>query len=107
MGYIAMIFGVIIFVVVTIRGFANKETFTVAYAVHLLAGFPFFYLIFRTGYLGHRSKTDVTFARRHRRCARLTATLLAITLVIGLIATLSHRNKSQKNPSAMHGLFLI
>lgn len=109
MGYIAMILGIIIFVTVTIRGFANKEPFNLAYAIHLLVGLPFFYLIFRTGYLGHKAKNDPSFGKQHRRCARLTAILLAITLLVGIIATLSHQRKSVKpnsNPIAMHwGLF--
>ena len=109
MGYIGMAVGVIIFIVVSIRGFANKETFNLAYAVHLLSGFPFFYLIFRTGYLGHTSKYDSRYAKRHRRVAKITAILLAITLLVGTVATLSHKKKSVKtdqNPSAMHwGLF--
>jgi len=89
-GKIAMILGIIIFVTIAIRGYYKETAMTWIYALHLASGFPFFFVLFRTGYLGYKSQTDAKYVRSHRRYARVTLLLLIATLVIGIISFFSH-----------------
>lgn len=89
-----MYMGGVIALVVIIRGF-QQEKFTLVYGMHLVLGSLFFYLLFRTGYLGYQvSKGKEYLASSHKRMARRTLWFLTLTLIAGIIAFLSHQKKS-------------
>ena len=91
MGKTLMILGILIFVLITIRGFARTGPMTSGYFLHLLTGFPFFFVFFMTGYTGFQARKKTRFIRIHRRYAYTTFIFLLITLIVGIYATWQHQ----------------
>lgn len=93
-GRVARFTGVVLAIVVIIRGFNDvikKGEITFIYGVHLFFGLLFFIFLFSTIKLGIKvAKKEVYFKSRHRRHAKATSFFLLLTLGMGIFLVLSH-----------------
>lgn len=91
-GRTAMVFGILIFVLISIRGFTKETAMTNVYAAHLVIGTLFFFSLLMTGYTGYKLKRKVSrFKKIHRRYAIATLVFLLLTVAVGIISYLSHK----------------
>ncbi|MDP9249014.1 MAG: hypothetical protein M3M85_00680 [bacterium] len=95
-GALAMLCGIVLVVLVAIRG-AQQETFSGLYITHLLIGGIFFLCLFYAGISGwklHRSKgtedTSLSAPVGHVITAYATMYLLVATLIFGVLSRLFH-----------------
>ncbi|MFZ2149586.1 MAG: hypothetical protein WAV15_00280 [Minisyncoccia bacterium] len=95
-GVIAMFWGVVLMVLVAIRG-AQQESFSALYITHLVVGGIFFLCLFATGFLGwklHQSNqmktTSLFLPLGHWLAAKGTFYALLATLLLGVSSKMLH-----------------
>jgi uncharacterized membrane protein len=90
-GKVARVLGVILAIVITIRGLANGEKFTFMYGVHLVLGFFFLFFLFKTIQLGIKvANKQVHLTDLHKRYAWATLLSIVTTIGVGIFSFLSH-----------------
>ena len=90
-GWTTFGFGILITIVVIIRGIHFYPTVSFAYFVHIVTGLLFFFFLFKAVSLGIKSRRDKKFARAHGRYAWATFWSLIFTIGIGIISFYSHK----------------
>jgi geranylgeranyl pyrophosphate synthase len=90
-GKTAMLFGVLILLLITIRGYTKETSMTALYVIHLIIGFIFFFSLFMTGFTGYKlRKKKASYKKFHSRYAKATFISLLCSVAFGIISYLSH-----------------
>lgn len=90
-GKVSMFLGILLVILVAIRGFHHNAALDIWYIVHLLLGTVFFIIFFITIFLGYRANTKKHHQKKdkmslHGVMARITLYLLVFTLTVGILS---------------------